>query len=642
MTIHPPRPDDPPTFGRYRVIGALESAAGFRSVLAAGPDDGLVVVQQAQPELLDEPDFRIRMRHSAVAAMRVSGATNTTVIDVDADAEKPWLASVFVPGVRLDAAVAAHGPLPVPAVRALAGALATALREVHATGLVHQRLRADTILLTRDSGRLGEIGISRASTPAATGTATAIGNPDFLSPEQALGHPLTPASDVFSLGAVLAFAASGVAPFAAPSVPYTLFNIAQREPDLSRVPEPLFEMLAACLRKDPAARPTPGQILDYLGAQPTGAAPWPAPVLDDIGRLQHEISALLAASPAGVDPEPIPARSFAEVVAARGTACAEFARGVIESARSGWSVATPRRRVGTAGGLVVLLLALSGITYFATGTNNDSGPVTGLTIAELRRIDACPWLASAIGDSVPVAPVALPADRWELEPSTTWGCRAEADDYTIALSLGQENKYLTPHRTVVDGVPIIFGTTVSCLRAIASPGAEQAAGIAIELRLPYSMKDENCAGVDYLAANIARSLTTAPRAENRESSLAALDPCTLLDRDTVAAEIGILPPEPTIADAHTCQWDARLQLSLKLARTSLYTSDPKVADTIVDGVEMYTDSISSRSKCTRAYRTPQSEESVEVEVQGADGFRNDYCALAEDFLHRAVRKLPDR
>ncbi len=637
MTIHPTGPGDPSTIGRYRVIGTLDAAAGFRSVLATGPDDALVVVRQASPELLDEPEFRVRLRHSAIAAMRVSGPGNTTVIDVDADAEKPWLASAFVPGVRLDTAVAEHGPLPVPAVRALAAALATALRTVHTAGLVHQRIRADTVLLARDSGRLGEIGIGPPA--GATGTATTLGTPDFLSPEQSLGHPLTAASDVFSLGAVLAFAASGVAPFAAPSVPYTLFNIVGREPDLSRVPEPLFEMLAACLRKDPAARPTPGQILQYLGAQPSGPPPWPAPVLDDIGRQQHEISALLAALPAPSAPEP--ARPLPEVVAATARSAVEFGRRTAESARGWWKVASPRARGGLAGGLAALLLALAGITYFATREGAEQGPVTGLTLAQLRQIDACAWLTSAIGDSVPVAPNPLPADTWTLDPSSAWGCHASSNRYSLTLRLGHENEYLTPNTTVVDGVPIIDGSSATCSRAIASPGAERDAGIIIELSNPSGV--QGCAGLDYLAANIARSLSTAPRAENRESSLALLEPCALLDRDTVADKIGVLPPEPTIADAHTCQWDARVRVSLKLLRTSPATTGKDLQVITVDGFQMYLGKGGSRAICTRSYLVPDAEEqTVEVEVHGAEGFRDDYCVIATDLLRQAVGNLPNR
>ncbi|TCK00893.1 protein kinase domain-containing protein [Nocardia alba] len=638
MTIHPPGPSDPPTIGRYRVLGTLEAAAGFRSVLATGPDDSLVVVRQALPELLDEPEFRIKLRHSAIAGMRFSGPANTTVIDVDADAEKPWLAAAFVPSMRLDAAVAEHGPLPVPAVRALAAALASALRTVHAAGLVHQGIRADTVLLARDSGRLGEVGITPA---AGTATAAAMGTPDFLSPEQSLGYALTPASDVFSLGSVLAFAASGVAPFAAPSVPYTLFNIAQREPDLSRVPEPLFEMLAACLRKDPAARPTPGQILDYLGGPSSGPPPWPASVLDDIGRQQHEISALLAALPAIIAPEPAPARPFPVVLAEVGRAVVEFGSRALESGRRRWAAASPRARGGLAGGLAALLVALVGITYFATREESAPGPVTGLTLAQLRQVDACRWLASSLGDSVPVAPTPLAADTWELSLSPSWGCTASSNRYGLYLYLGREHEFLTPSKTMVEGVPIIDGSSASCTRVIPSPGAERESGIVIVLNNPSGVKE--CAGIDYVAANLARSLTTAPRAEGRDSSLALLEPCALLNRDVVAGKIGALPPEPTVADAHTCRWDARVRVTLELVSTSTSTTGKNLEVVTVDGVQMYLGKGGSNAICSRAFLMPDAgQETIEVSVHGAEGLRDEYCPIASSLLRHAVGNLPER
>lgn len=642
MTIHPRGPGEPDTIGRYRVIGALDSEAGFRSLLAAGPDDSLVVVRQAEAELLDEPEFRIRMRHSAVAAMRVSGATNTTVIDVDADADKPWLASVFVPGVRLDRAVAEHGPLPVPAVRALAAALASALRTVHAAGLVHQRLRADSVLLARDSGRLGEIGITPISGPPTTGSMTALGTPDFLAPEQALGLAITPAADMFALGSVLAFAASGSAPFTAPSVPYILFNIAQREPDLSRVPEPLHELIAACLRKDPAARPTPGQMLEYLGGPPAAPPPWPAPVLDDIGRQQDQVSALLAALPPVVAPVEPPARPLPEVLAGVGQSALDAGERAMRSGLRRWHAATPRIRSALAGGLAALLLVVGGLAYWATRPASEPAPVTGLTLAQLRQTDACAWLRTAIGDAVPVAPAPLAADTWKLDLSTTWGCYATSNKTSLSLELGTEDMYLTPNQTMVDGVPVIDGSAAGCTRAIASPGAEGPSGIVITLYQPSGVK--GCDGIDYVAANIARSLTSAPRAEHQESSLALVEPCALLDRDLVAAKIGELPPAPTVADAHTCQLNGGTQLSLKLVSSSRYTSGSEQVTVSVDGFRLYVDqATSSKAQCTRAYLVPQSEkETVEVSVHGAEGMREDYCAIAAEVLRSVAAKLPHR
>ncbi|MFF2086456.1 protein kinase [Nocardia sp. NPDC058176] len=640
MTIHPLGPDEPGTIGRYRVLGTLDPAPGFRAVLAAGPDDSLVVVRQAEPELLGEPEFRVRLRHSAVAGMRVAGAGNTTVLDVDADADRPWLAAAFVPGVRLDSAVAEHGPLPTPAVRALAAALATALRTVHEAGLVHQRLRADTVLLAREGGRLGEIGMTPAAAPGTTGTATTVGTPDFLSPEQTLGHALTPASDVFSFGSVLAFAAGGVAPFAAPSVPYAMYNIAQRAPDLSRVPAELRELIAPCLHKDPAARPTPAQILDYLGNPAPTPPPWPAPILDDIDRQQAEVSALLAALAPPAAPTSRLMEQWSTRLAALGPAALEIGRRAVRSGQRRWQSATSGARIGFAAGLAVLLLVVGGVTAFALRPAEEPAPVTALTLAQLRQIDACAWLTTAVGDSVPVAPTPLPAQAWRIEPTETWGCAAFANRYAILLSLGSVSTKLTPHEVIVDGVPVIYGHEVGCTRAIAGADDKREAGIEIMLLPPSDV--QGCDGIDHVAANIARTLTTAPTAEDRQTRLALLDPCELLDRDVVTEKIGVLAPEPTIAAAHTCQWDARVELGLRLVRVSQLTG-PDAESTEVDGISMYPDRSLSRSTCTRAYLVPDFDrETVEVEVRGMDGGRDEYCALAATFLRQAIDNLPAR
>ncbi|MFC4124055.1 serine/threonine-protein kinase [Nocardia rhizosphaerae] len=639
MTLHPRGPAEPATIGRYRVLGTLDSAAGFHELLAAAPDDTLVVVRRAAAELLGEPDFRVRMRHTAVAAMRVSGANNTTVIDVDADAERPWIASAFVPGVRLDRAVAEHGPLPVPAVRALASAMAAALRTIHAAGLVHQRLRADAVLLAADGGRLGDLGITPATGASSTGTL--LGTPDFLSPEQAVGVAVTPASDVFALGSVLAFAAGGVAPFAAASVPYTLFNIAQREPDLSRVPEPLTELIAACLRKDPAARPTPAQILDYLGGPPSAPAPWPVPVRDDIGRLRDAATVLLAAAPPIEPPPSPPARPLPEALVGFGRAALERGGRAARYGRSRWHAASVVARGVLAGGLAVLLLVLGGVAYAVTRPAAEPAPVTGLSLDQLRRIDACAWLTSALGAEVPVGPAPLAAADLTLRPTSTWGCVATGKQYIFGLALGERDEYLTPNVTVVDGVPVIDGSEAACSRAIASPGADPPTGIVVTMSSPSEV--EGCAGIDYLAANIARSMTTAPRAENRDSSLALLDPCALLDHDLVAAKIGRTAERPTIADAHTCQWDARVRLSVQLLRTSSLTSDDDAPTTVTDGLRIYLDKGTSSAICTRAYRASDAEEeSIEVSVHGATSMREESCAIATEVLRQVVSELPAR
>ncbi|MGW0308581.1 hypothetical protein ACWDXU_28895, partial [Nocardia sp. NPDC003167] len=339
----------------------------------------------------------------------------------------------------------------------------------------------------------------------------------------------------------------------------------------------------------------------------------------------------------GPPPRPLP-----EVLAGVGQTALDTSRRAMRAGLRRWHSATPKIRSALAGGLAALLLVVGGLAYWATRPASEPAPVTGLTLAQLRQTDACAWLGKAIGDAVPVAPAPLAADTWKLDTSTTWGCYATSNRTSLSLELGTEDMYLTPNQTIVDGVPIIDGSAAGCTRAIASPGAEGPSGIVITLHQPSGVK--GCEGIDYVAANIARSLSSAPRAAHQESSLALVEPCTLLDRELVAARIGALAPAPTVADAHTCQLNGSVQLSLKLVSSSRYTSGNEQVTVSVDGYRLYVDqATSTKAMCTRAYLAPRSEkETVEVTVHGAEGMREDYCAIAAEVLRSAAEKLPNR
>ncbi|MGE7390467.1 protein kinase domain-containing protein [Streptomyces sp. NPDC004126] len=311
--------------GPFRVLGVLGEGGMGRVLLGAAPDGRLVAVKQVLARFADDDGFRARFRREVAASRKVSGAYTAAVMEADADARTPWLASVFVSGPSLGAAVAAVGALPEETVRRLAAGLASALAEIHRAGLVHRDLKPENVLLAEDGVRVIDLGIARTAESGAdtrlTHTGLVIGSPPFMSPEQAEGRELTPASDVFSLGSVLFLAATGRNPFAGSSTLMTLYHVVHAEPDLSAVPAGLRLAVERCLAKDPAARPAPAELLGLLGpVVPAGRLPWPPAVHRMIAEQGAAIDRLLggAAGTRPVEPEaaapvavPVPAERTA-------------------------------------------------------------------------------------------------------------------------------------------------------------------------------------------------------------------------------------------------------------------------------------------------------------------------------------------
>ncbi|MEV7520651.1 serine/threonine-protein kinase [Streptomyces sp. NPDC091371] len=282
----------PARVGPFRIVAVLGQGGMGRVLLGVAADGRLVAVKEVHAELAEDDGFRARFRREVEASRKVSGAYTAAVIDADPEAETPWLASEFVPGPSLQQA----GALPEDAVRRLAAGLAQALADVHRAGLIHRDLKPSNVLLAEDGVRVIDFGIVRAvgDQTKITHTGALIGSPAFMSPEQVLGQELTPAADVFSLGATLVMACTGSAPFAAASVPRLLHEVVYAEPDLSAVPPALRGIIAPCLAKDPAARPSPQELLTMVGAVEPSARPWPEPVNALIVAQRARLAGLVA------------------------------------------------------------------------------------------------------------------------------------------------------------------------------------------------------------------------------------------------------------------------------------------------------------------------------------------------------------
>ncbi|MEW2352948.1 serine/threonine-protein kinase [Spirillospora sp. NPDC029432] len=312
------RPEDPAQVGGYRLLARLGAGGMGRVYLGRDERGRTVAVKVVHPELARDPEFRSRFEREVAAARRVGGAWTAQVLDADTAAATPWLATAYVPGPTLRDAVGRHGPLPERSALALAAGLARALQAVHACGLVHRDLKPTNVLVTLDGPRVIDFGIARSlDATVATRTGALIGSPGFMSPEQVRGRRPTPASDVFCLGAVLAYAASGREPFGRSDsgMHAVMYRIVQEEPDLDGLPEPVLRVAEACLAKSPDERPRPDEILALLSAESGEyGEPWlPAAIAVDIGRNAARLLELEAPAhaPRSAAPPPYPPPPFA-------------------------------------------------------------------------------------------------------------------------------------------------------------------------------------------------------------------------------------------------------------------------------------------------------------------------------------------
>ncbi|MFJ3792401.1 protein kinase [Kitasatospora sp. NPDC090091] len=273
--MQPLAADDPRQVGEYRLLRQLGAGGMGRVYLGRTQGGRTVAVKVVRPDLAGDTEFRARFRQEVAAARRVGGAWTAPVLDADTESGHPWVATGYVAGPALAAAVQEFGPLPEPAVRTLGVGLAEALAHVHGLGLVHRDVKPSNVLLTLDGPRLIDFGIARAldATTALTQSGFVVGSPGFMSPEQAHGRPAGPPGDVFSLGAVLAYAATGTMPFGSRvSAAVLLYRVLHEEPDLSGLEGPLLSVVRDCLAKDPAARPTPDRLRELLDGDGSASA----------------------------------------------------------------------------------------------------------------------------------------------------------------------------------------------------------------------------------------------------------------------------------------------------------------------------------------------------------------------------------
>ncbi|MFF2552629.1 serine/threonine-protein kinase [Nocardia sp. NPDC058058] len=625
MTVQPLTPDEPRTIGRYRVLGVLGSGGMGRVLLGAGPDGRLLAIKQVHAHLLNQRGYRARFQREVSAGTRVSGAFTAPVVDFDVDGETPWLASVFVIGVPLNRAIEQYGPLPVPAVRALAAGLAVALADIHRAGLVHRDLKPANVLLTADGPRVIDFGIAyMTENPGGlTETGSTLGSPAFMSPEQTLGEPVTAASDMFSLGSVLATAASGNNPFQAASLAYTLFQIAHGAADLDAVPAELRSLIEPCLDKDPNHRPTPAQLLAWLGRQPEGPAPWPDTIRDAIERQEREFAGIAS------DPN-------ATLVASRTSRSAGRSRA---GGASGY-----RRKVtwlGVAALLAVVALVAGVLTWKHSQSSAQARPGADTTLSTLRAADVCAWVRQALSGSVPAG------SGWDTDPGNwtmgstyIWGCNARSGAQRMTVQAGETTAPIRDIVGKVDGFTLL-GTegsgNVGCDRAVDLAEDQQIWGITVNLA-----NAPNCDFATHLIERLLATRATAPERSDT-ASLAGVDVCGVIPRTALDTAIGPLSQTPPVATAHSCHWEGSATLEVSMRAVDMASMRLDAGVELANGKTAFPQMSSLTSTCEFVYshRTVADlQEIVDVRIDGAKGGREQYCDTVKSILNALIGQLP--
>jgi len=324
--VEPLTAEDPVRVGGYRLEARLGSGGMGQVFLGSSLEGRAVAVKVVYASLAADQAFRVRFRREVAAAQAVSGAYTASVVAAGPDDDPPWMATEFVEGPSLWQAVAAAGPLPVPSVWRLAAGLVEALRAVHSCGLVHRDLKPQNVLLSEDGPRLIDFGVCQAlGDSAVTGTGLIVGTPPYMSPEQAKGKRAGAASDVFSLGCVLAFAATGMPPYGNGQPAAVLYRIVHAAPALGGLEGELHNLIAACLAKPATERPslsalsrdiaTGGYGADQDAAAPALAVPagagaaaepsWPDEVVSLIRDHQRPVDSQIGASAAADAPNTV-------------------------------------------------------------------------------------------------------------------------------------------------------------------------------------------------------------------------------------------------------------------------------------------------------------------------------------------------
>ncbi|MHB9858672.1 protein kinase domain-containing protein [Streptomyces sp. YIM S03343] len=290
---------DPVRLGPYRLLGVLGEGGMGKVYVGQDNTGSAAAVKVLRPELAHDSGLAQRFVREALAAQAVCSPGVAAVLGAQTEGGRPWIATEFLAGPTLDQIVDTHGPFDEVRVNALASSIARTLRDIHAAGFVHRDLKPPNIVLTAGGPRVIDFGIAR---PEHGLTLTTTGQipvtPGYGAPEQVLGRRVTPAADVFSLGAVLVYAATGHRAFEGAHVAAVQYEVVHGEPRWDGLSPAQHALIAPCLAKEVAARPTPEQIAGAFTVPGKSGDVWRrGPVGDEIRERERHIRLLTAPLP---------------------------------------------------------------------------------------------------------------------------------------------------------------------------------------------------------------------------------------------------------------------------------------------------------------------------------------------------------
>ncbi|WP_194852873.1 serine/threonine-protein kinase [Nocardia sp. SYP-A9097] len=622
--MKPLTPRDPQRLGGIRLLTTIGRGGMGRVFLGRTPTGRLVAVKQIHRHLANDPEFQARFQREVDAGRLVTGAYTAAVVDSDTSPENPWLATEYIPAPDLATVLQECGPLPVGGLRLLAAGLAAALVEIHRPGLVHRDLKPGNILLTPEGARVIDFGIARAveTDGQLTATGTMIGSPAYMSPEQAEGRGVTPAADVFSVGAILAMAASGTSPFPGTSTPQILYRIMHSAPSLDQVPSALRELVEACLAKDPAQRPTARELLAATGTI-TAEPVWPEPVRTHIAAHRADSEWWVETTEKQL--------AYQDQLA---------------------HIRSRRRRVlrwAAVGAVAMLVPAVGGValSHWAMASGHAvamADPSLTITPAELRVLDTCKLIDMAVAGK-------FGARTGDLSQDSKGGCGTDITDaakrkvtYTLRLggSVTDRARYDDSTGRSAGWAPILGSepTGDECGREVITQTGEPAV-----LEMTAKTPDgDPCDTAEQALTAVVRQLTVyVPLRQLPRESILRVDPCSLFDTAEARALSG--DPGKRTATPHSCAVggsDATITLSLVEKGRPDHSSSGHVKFQAGQYVA-YRSTVDLPRRCFLDYlvRPTTGEQgevlAADISVRSGDV---DACAEAGQILAAAIPRLP--